>query len=98
MLDEDYDPSAGERSDGEGDAIMSDSPLVARLEEQCAAIHGDDWDVSLGLEQLLNPATVRGGRLALLTAGLSSNPRHSIFLFVFCLFSFLVSFLFGWFL
>ena len=40
------------------DAIMSDDPMVLKLEAQCAAMNGEYWNGDLGLTQLLNPSKV----------------------------------------
>ena len=40
------------------DAIMSDDPLIVRLEEECARLNGGDWNDEVGLQQLLNPSKV----------------------------------------
>jgi hypothetical protein len=43
----------------ESDAIMSDDPMIVRLEEECARINGINWNSDVGLMQLLNPSKVR---------------------------------------
>lgn len=43
----------------ESDAIMSDDPMIVRLEEECARLNGIDWNDDVGLMQLLNPSKVR---------------------------------------
>lgn len=48
--------SASENNDP--DAIMSDDPMILRLEEQCAQLNGGDWNDEVGLMQLLNPSKV----------------------------------------
>mmetsp|Transcript_65858 Transcript_65858/g.148597 ORF Transcript_65858/g.148597 Transcript_65858/m.148597 type:complete len:324 (-) Transcript_65858:278-1249(-) len=43
---------------GDPDAIMSDDPMIVRLEEECARMNGADWNEEVGLVQLLNPSKV----------------------------------------
>mmetsp|Transcript_22782 Transcript_22782/g.43804 ORF Transcript_22782/g.43804 Transcript_22782/m.43804 type:complete len:414 (-) Transcript_22782:136-1377(-) len=40
------------------DEIMSDDPMVIRIEEECARMNGQNWSPELGLQQLLNPSKV----------------------------------------
>mmetsp|Transcript_32013 Transcript_32013/g.63826 ORF Transcript_32013/g.63826 Transcript_32013/m.63826 type:complete len:231 (-) Transcript_32013:3-695(-) len=40
------------------DAIMSDDPMIVKLEDMCAELNGGDWNEEVGLMQLLNPSKV----------------------------------------
>ena len=62
-------------SDMDPDAIMSDDPMVVKLEARCAEINGKYWNGDLGLTQLLNPSKVVNleREIVALQAGLDSR-------------------------
>jgi len=46
-------------SQEESGEIMSDDPIIIRLEQECAILNGGDWNSDVGLMQLLNPSKAR---------------------------------------
>lgn len=51
-------PAAAAAAPADPGAIMSDDPMIIKLEAECARLNGRAWNSELGLTQLLNPSKV----------------------------------------